>query len=107
MNGKLLKMGLAAALALLSAALIHIMLSQAGASENVTTQEYTPAHYMILAAEINVSSPQSPSNTRKVMLRTNTNTGQCWVLELSVLGDQNFRVSKAHWKEVAARGNMP
>ena len=107
MNGKLLKTGAAALLALLLAALMHTMLSRAGASENVTTQEYTPAHYMILAAEINVSSPQSPTNTRKVMLRTNTKTGQCWILELTVLGDQNFKVNKAHWKEVAARGNTP
>lgn len=103
----IMKIVLALILGIMAVMLIHLLISRAGAAENNTTQTYTPAHYMILAAEINVSSPQSLSNTRKVMVRTNTKTGQCWVLELTVLGDQNFKISKAHWKEVAARGNMP
>ena len=105
MMKNIIKTVLAIILGVMVILLIRLLISRADAVE--TTQSYTPAHYMILAAEINVSSPQSFSNTRKVLVRTNTKTGQCWVLELTVLGDQNFKVSKAHWKEVAARGGNP
>lgn len=101
-----LKIVLVVIIALLTGLLIHIFISRADAADE-TTQTYTATNYAILAAEINVSSNNNSSNTRKVMLRTNTRTGQCWILELTVHGTQNFRVAQAHWREIPAIPRNP
>ena len=98
----ILNITLTALLAIVTGALIHIFISRADAADN-TSQTFAPANFAILAAEINVASESSTSYTRKVMVRTNTQTGQCWILELSVFGEQNFRVKKADWREISVR----
>ena len=95
----ILKIVLTAMLAIATGALIHIFISRADAADN-TSQTYTPANFAVLAAEINVSSDDTMSNTHKVMIRTNTQTGQCWILELGVYGNEKFRVKNARWREV-------
>ncbi len=90
-----------AAIAAAAAAAIHFGVSSAGAADN-STQNYTPSRFALLAAQINVASDEggTPYNTRQVMVRADTLTGQCWILELKVFGYQNFRVANASWKPI-------
>ena len=89
-----------AAIAAAAAAAIHFGVSSAGAADN-STQNYSPSRFALLAAQINVSSDEGGiSNTRQVMIRADTLTGQCWILELKVYGYQNFRVANASWKPI-------
>lgn len=82
------------------AAIIHFSISSAGANDN-TTQNYSPNRFALLAGEINVSSNEGGApSTRRVMLRTDTATGQCWILVLQVYGYQNFRVANASWQPI-------
>ena len=88
------------AVAAVFAAVIHFSISNVKADDN-TTQNYSPNRFALLAGEINVSSNEGGApSTRRVMLRADTATGQCWILELKVYGYQNFRVANAAWKPV-------
>ena len=83
------------------ALLVWAVSSRADGAEN-PVQTYTPGRYILLAAELNVSSLQTTvPNTRKVVLQADTRTGQCWVLELMVPGAGNFQVTSAAWRAVA------
>ena len=89
-----------AAIAAAAAAAIHFGITSAGAADN-STQNYSPSRFALLSAQINVSSDEGGiSNTRQVMVRADTLTGQCWILELKVYGYQNFRVANANWKPI-------
>ena len=81
------------------AAIINFSISSAKADD--TTQNYSPNRFALLAGEINVSSNEGGApSTRRVMLRADTATGQCWILVLQVYGYQNFRVANASWQPI-------
>ena len=81
--------------------------SKLTAADGISTQLYSPSRYVLMAAEINVSSiQQAMPNTRKVLLQADTATGRCWVLELTVPGAGNFNVSDAKWKAVPLPQNQ-
>ena len=81
--------------------------SKLTAADGNSTQLYSPSRYVLMAAEINVSSLQETMpNTRKVLLQADTATGRCWVLELTVPGAGNFNVSNAKWKAVPMPQNQ-
>lgn len=66
-----------------------------------STQGYTPARFALLAARLNVSSMSiSGDNTRQVIVRADTATGQCWILELTVPGEGSFKVLQGVWKPI-------
>ena len=89
-----------AAIAAAAAAFVHFGISSAEASGS-TTQNYSPNRFALLAGEIDVDSNEGGApTTRQVMLRADTQTGQCWILELKVYGYQNFRVANANWKPI-------
>ena len=65
------------------------------------TQGFTPARYVIVAAEVNVALIQNDVNggagTRKVLLRMDTQTGEVWILQLGIFGGNDPRVTAASW----------
>lgn len=70
------------------------------ASDN-PVQNYPPSRFVLLSAELNVSSFQAAvPNTRKVVIQSDTVTGQCWVLELTIPSAGNFHVASARWRPV-------
>ena len=100
-NRLLLTVGTAAAVA----GAVTFFSSKAEAAVD-STQNYTPARFALLAAELNVSSMSiGPNNTRQVIVRADTATGQCWVLELTVPGEGSFQVIRADWKAIPV--NLP
>ena len=90
----------ATAAALLAGLLLWSFSSMLSAAED-STQNFSPSRYALMSAEINVASQQPGlSYTRKVIMRTDTATGQCWILELTVPGANDFKVVQANWKPV-------
>lgn len=80
---------------------VCFLISRLEAADN-PVQTYAPGRYILLAAELNVSSLQNTlPNTRKVILQADTVSGRCWVLELTVPGAGNFQVTRARWRAVA------
>ena len=65
------------------------------------TQQFTPARYVIVAAEVNVALIQNDANggagTRKVLLKMDTVTGEVWILQLGIFGGNDPRVTSASW----------
>ena len=65
------------------------------------TQGFTPARYVIVAAEVNVALIQNDANggagTRKVLLKMDTQTGEVWILQLGIFGGNDPRVTAASW----------
>ena len=65
------------------------------------TQGFTPARYVIVAAEVDVALIQNDANggggTRKVLLKMDTLTGEVWILQLGIFGGNDPRVTAASW----------
>ena len=65
------------------------------------TQGFTPARYVIVAAEVDVAQIQNTSNgfgnSRKVLLKMDTQTGEVWILQLGIFGGNDPRVTAASW----------
>lgn len=93
-----------AGLALLAAAgiIAAIGASQLPTPQTGNTQDYYPNRYAVIAAEINVLSPQmGASNKRQcVMLKFDTATGKAWILQIHVAGGNDPKVRNSGWHEV-------
>lgn len=96
---KILKICLPLAL-IVAAILVWLGTSRLNAAGD-PVQTYSPNRFVLLSAELNVSSLQTMlPNTRKVVIQADSLTGQCWVLELTVPGQGNFQVTSARWRPV-------
>ena len=75
------------------------------------TQGFTPARYVIVAAEVNVALIQNDANggagTRKVLLKMDTQTGEVWILQLGIFGGNDPRVTAASWCPVKLTVQAP
>ena len=75
------------------------------------TQLYTPARYALIAAEVDAASLQAGSGgelgRRQVLVRLDTVTGRCWVLQLKVAGAQDPQVLAANWAAVNEAVDRP
>ena len=72
--------------------------SEAGNS----TQTFTPARYALTDAEIDVSIavPHGPVKEQKVMFKLDSVTGDVWVLQLTVTGQNDPSFAAANWVKV-------
>ncbi|MBQ9089130.1 MAG: hypothetical protein IJY46_10180 [Lentisphaeria bacterium] len=88
------------AVLIVTALVTWLLATRLNASDN-PVQNYTPSRFVLLSAELNVSSLQTAvPNTRKVVIQSDTVTGQCWVLELMIPSTGNFHVASARWRPV-------
>ncbi len=75
------------------------------------TQGFTPARYVIVAAEIDVALIQNDANggagTRKVLLKMDTQTGEVWILQLGIFGGNDPSVTAASWCPVKLTVHAP
>ena len=75
------------------------------------TQGFTPARYVIVAAEIDVALIQNDANggagTRKVLLKMDTQTGEVWILQLGIFGGNDPSVTAASWCPVKLTVRAP
>ena len=75
------------------------------------TQNFIPARYALVAAEIDAASLQpgtgGSTGKRRVLVKLDTATGRCWVLQLQVAGAQNPQVLAANWAAVAEAVDRP
>ena len=85
-------------LALIAAAILWATETNAAEAD---TQQFTPARYVIVAAEVNVALIQNDADggagTRKVLLKMDTVTGEVWILQLGIFGGNDPRVTSASW----------
>ena len=96
-----------AAVAAAFAAIIHFGISSAKADDG-NTQNYTPNRFALLSGEIDVASNEGGApTTRQIMVRADTQTGQCWILVLQVYGYQNFKFANAQWQPVQFAAQPP
>ncbi len=72
------------------------------------TQAFSPARYILLEGEINVAmrNPGAAGTIQKAMFRLDTVTGRVWVLQMTVMGNNNPQVQSASWYPVPP-GVMP
>jgi hypothetical protein len=68
------------------------------------SQDFTPSRYVIVAAQVNVSSPQMGGlqNTQYVIVKLDTVTGKSWILQLDVAGGNDPKVNHSMWKELGS-----
>jgi len=75
------------------------------------TQLFTPARYALVAAEVDTASLQpgtgGPTGRRQVLVKLDTVSGRCWVLQLAVAGADNPTVIGASWAAVAEAVSNP
>ncbi len=77
---------------------------------NGNSQGFTPSRYAVVAAEIDVSMPQTAGingNPRKVLVRLDTHSGAVSILQLSVAGINNPAVRSASWAKVHEHNTLP
>ena len=75
------------------------------------TQTFTPARYALVAAEIDAATLQpgagGPTGRRRVLVKLDTATGRCWVLQLQIAGADDPQVLAANWAAVAEAVSHP
>ena len=75
------------------------------------TQLFTPARYALVAAKVDTASLQpgtgGPTGRRQVLVKLDTVSGRCWVLQLAVAGANNPTVIGASWAAVTEAVNHP
>jgi hypothetical protein len=76
--------------------------------QNSTTQNYEPARFVLLAAEVNISnvinSGGFAQNVQKSVLKLDTRTGEVWLLQAAVNGPGDPTVRSAVWAKVTNSG---
>ena len=75
---------------------------KAHAAEN-DSQLFTPARFSLVAAEVDAGLLQNPGcsgGKRKVLFKLDSVTGEVWVLQLSIVGGNDPRVTDANWYPV-------
>ena len=82
------------------AVLLFAMLIPVGKAQSNNTQEFNQTRFVIIAAPVNVFSPQmgSSDDVQQVMVKMDTVTGKTWILQLDVaVGNQpRVRSSLCH-----------
>ena len=95
----------------LAALLLIAAAAPLAAGSAADTQLYTPARYVLIAAEVDAASLQEGSGgelgRRQVLVRLDTVTGRCWVLQLKVAGAQDPQVLAANWAAVNEAVDRP
>lgn len=81
--------------------LVGVMAVPASSADN-GTQVFSPARYALTDAEIDVSVsvPNGPVQEQKVMFKLDTVTGDVWVLQLTVNGQNDPTFAAANWVKV-------
>lgn len=86
---------------LTGAVLSGVLMTAASAANAADTQKFTPARYVIVAAEVDVALIQNNANggggMRRVLLKMDTVTGEVWILQLGIFGGNDPRVTAASW----------
>ena len=81
------------------------------AEENADTQTFNPARYALIAAEVDAATLQpgsgGPQGERKVLIKLDTATGRCWVLQLAVAGANDPTVIGASWAQISEAVRHP
>ena len=94
---------------LLAAAAVLLFVRHLAAG-NTSTQEFAPARYALLEASVNVSSVLNSGafdrGAQKTVLKSDTRTGQVWVLQLAVNGVGDPTVCSAVWARVQDQGTF-
>ncbi|MBO7328153.1 MAG: hypothetical protein J6W00_05200 [Lentisphaeria bacterium] len=85
--------------AVISLLLIFIPESTALSTDS---QNFTPSRFVVIAADINVLSPQMGNNGKiqSVVLKMDTMTGKAWILQVQVMGGNEPKVRTSSWHEV-------
>ena len=71
-------------------------------AQNANSQDFTPSRYVVIAADVNVLSPQmgNSGKIQSVMLKLDTITGKAWILQVHVMGGNDPKVRYSSWHEV-------
>ena len=82
--------------------LVSIFLIPEALAQNANSQDFTPSRYVVVAADVNVLSPQmgSSGKLQSVMLKLDTVTGRAWILQIHVMGGNEPKVRQSSWHEV-------
>lgn len=74
----------------------------ASTAQNVNSQDFTPSRFVVIAADINVLSPQMGNigKIQSVILKMDTMTGKAWILQVHVMGGNEPKVRSSSWHEV-------
>ncbi len=95
----------AIAVAVAAVILLLIWFIPSGNAQNGNSQEYHSGRFVIIAAPVNVLSPQmgGSSNTQEVIVKLDTVTGRSWILQLDVAGGNEPKVRSSSWHELGVR----
>lgn len=75
-------------------------------AQNSNSQEYARQRFVLVAAQVNVFSPEmgGRNETQYVMLKMDTLTGKSWMLQLDVAGGNEPKLRRSAWRELGFRG---
>lgn len=87
---------------ILIAVLLSALLLPEAVAQNANSQDFSPSRYVVVAADVNVLSPQmgSSGKLQSVMLKLDTITGRAWILQIHVMGGNEPKVRNSSWHEV-------
>lgn len=82
--------------------LLSIILIPKAVAQNANSQDFSPSRYVVVAADVNVLSPQmgSSGKLQSVMLKLDTITGRAWILQIHVIGGNEPKIRQSSWHEV-------
>ena len=82
--------------------LLMLVLIPSLTAQNANSQDFTPSRYVVVAADVNVLSPQigNSGKIQSVMLKLDTVTGRSWILQVHVMGGNDPKVRYSSWHEV-------
>ena len=82
--------------------ILALILIPAVNAQTGNTQDYNENRFAVIAAGINVLSPQMSSRTyiQNVMLKIDTVSGRAWLLQVEVAGGNEPRIRNARWHEI-------
>jgi hypothetical protein len=90
---------------MIAALLIILAVIPSSNAQNDTTQEYHPSRFAVIAAEVNVLTPDMGGRnaTQHMMLRVDTVTGRTWLLQVNVAGGNEPHLRTAVWRETGTK----
>jgi hypothetical protein len=82
--------------------LLMMVFIPSSTAQNANSQDFSPSRYVVVAADINVLSPQmgNSGKIQSVMLKLDTVTGKSWILQVHVMGGNDPKVRYSSWHEV-------
>lgn len=95
----------AAVTVLITALLIMLVFIPESDAQSNSSQEYFPSRFAVIAAEVNVMTPDMGGRdaTQNILMRVDTATGRTWILQVNVAGGNDPRVRAAVWHETGFR----